>query len=260
MKTELMVITPSPAKAWLEKNHINRDLSDKTVSLYAREMLGGRWHTTHQGIALYKNGALADGQHRLNAIIKANIDIPMLVTTGLDEKSVISIDEMRARTIYDILKMGGYDITAKEVQTLRMAYEIDKVSAEEILLLSQPVIDSLRFTSSCFSKNSKGVNASLRACFLLAHHYGEDADRLVEFSEMFYSGVVKNEKDMAVIRIRDYLITSTLSRQGNKLRQHDFSKAQFALKKFLEYKAIGSVRTLENLPFPKLDPKPILNK
>lgn len=84
-------------------NSKNRNLSESTVQSYANDMKNGRWTMTHQGIAFDVNGTLLDGQHRLWAIVFANIPIEFMVTRGLpvekDGKFTMdAIDRNRVRT------------------------------------------------------------------------------------------------------------------------------------------------------------------
>lgn len=262
MKTELMLVTPQQAQKWLTETNINnRRLDDKTVAFYAREMSDGRWNTTHQGIAFYKDGTLADGQHRLAAIAKANKDITVLVTTDLDKETYAGIDLLRAKSLNDVIKIGGKAdwLDPKSVETVRVIYDVNKIGADEAIVLAENVKESLIFTSMCFSKRTKGAVATLRGAFTLAHYYGENEDRLIEFSEMFYSGMVKDEGDISVIRLRDYLIKGSSGRSGTE-RNNDFLKIQNIIKKFLTHTPVGSVRQIEKEIYPKLDPKPILSK
>ena len=81
----------------------------------------------------------------------------------------------------------------------------------------------------------------------------------IEFADMFYSGIVKSENDIAVIKLRDYLLTGDNAKNsGGSQREQSFSKVQNCIKKFCEHKTMGQLKALENLPYPKLDPKSIL--
>jgi len=75
----VMDITPSQAFAWLEGNTHNRPLDQAHVERLARDMKAGRWRLTHQGIAFDTTGLLVDGQHRLWAVIEADVTVPMRV-------------------------------------------------------------------------------------------------------------------------------------------------------------------------------------
>ena len=72
MRTEYVTITPAMAKDMLLKNKINRDIKEYRITHWVWLMESQDWYTTHQGIAFYEDGTLADGQHRLLAIIKVN--------------------------------------------------------------------------------------------------------------------------------------------------------------------------------------------
>jgi hypothetical protein len=76
-------ITPATAKEMLTRNVSNRRIRKPAVRQMAAEMAAGRWLTTHQGIAFAPDGRLLDGQHRLLAVIAANVSVTMPVTRGV---------------------------------------------------------------------------------------------------------------------------------------------------------------------------------
>ena len=83
MNFKVELVTPALAKEWLEKNTNNRILNDVRVNDYIRDLKNGHWQLTHQGVAFYENGVLADGQHRLIAIAKSGISVEILVTRNM---------------------------------------------------------------------------------------------------------------------------------------------------------------------------------
>lgn len=104
IRTETILITPDMARHWLGSNtRSNRRPSAKTVDAYAREMAAGRWLVTHQGIAFNQAGELVDGQHRLLAIIEADVNIWMMVTTGLAVEYNSPIDQGYNRSLAQVL-------------------------------------------------------------------------------------------------------------------------------------------------------------
>lgn len=107
-RIEKIEITPEIAKKWLGQNTAsNRKVSKRTVEAYAREMKAGRWHTTHQGIAFNQAGELIDGQHRLNAILLAEVPIEMYVYTGLPVEYNAPIDQGYNRRVDQILGISS---------------------------------------------------------------------------------------------------------------------------------------------------------
>lgn len=107
MKTIIKTITPDFAKELLDKNTSNRPISAKRVSYYASLMTQGKWHLTHQGIAISENDVIIDGQHRLMAVVKADIPIKFNVTTGADDESFKFVDVGYTRTTANIFSIEG---------------------------------------------------------------------------------------------------------------------------------------------------------
>lgn len=118
----------------------NRRHSPEVVALYARHMLKGKWHLTHQGIGFVgffadKSAILADGGHRLRAVILASetepgITVPFMVTEGLTEEDMQALDIGKKRTPGDFLTMDG------EVDTNLLAAVI-KLS----MMVEDPAVD-----------------------------------------------------------------------------------------------------------------------
>lgn len=105
-------VTPEMATQWLERNFRNRSVSDATVKAYARDMVGGTWIPTHQGIAFNNRDELIDGQHRLHAVVRSDLTIRMMVTYGLPAKlegkpmtTMDAVDRGRTRSVADQLKV-----------------------------------------------------------------------------------------------------------------------------------------------------------
>lgn len=103
LKTRVLLIGPEEAKALLVANTDNRKLRKGRVNYYARAMLNGEWHLTHQGIAFSSSGNGIDLQHRLCAVIESGVTIPIMVTEGLSEHAFSAIDQHERRTAGDAL-------------------------------------------------------------------------------------------------------------------------------------------------------------
>jgi hypothetical protein len=95
----VQTITPAKAAEMLESNTTNRPLSRPVVRAFAEAMERGDWMVTHQGIAFDVNGVLVDGQHRLAAVIEAEIPVDMTVFTEVDEGTFDVLDTM-VRTVW----------------------------------------------------------------------------------------------------------------------------------------------------------------
>lgn len=109
MRTEIRTITPTIARELLQRNTGNRKLTESHVDFLAAEMKKGNWVFDGQPIRLTEGGALLDGQHRLNAIIKANVASEFLVVTGVPLESFKVMDTGKSRSASDVLSIKGYE-------------------------------------------------------------------------------------------------------------------------------------------------------
>lgn len=110
---EIVEVTPEIAEEWLENNTINRPLSDQRVEAYANEMTAGRWPFAGESVQFDVDGNLLNGQHRLNAIIKSGVTLPMLVIRGLPRAAMDVMDSGRKRSAANTLTGHGekYGVT-----------------------------------------------------------------------------------------------------------------------------------------------------
>jgi hypothetical protein len=91
----------------LARNTHNRSLNKNLVYKYARDITAGKWTLTGEPIKFDTTGALIDGQHRLAAIITANLAITTDVRFGLEPTVIRNIDTQRKRTAADFLAIDG---------------------------------------------------------------------------------------------------------------------------------------------------------
>lgn len=107
--SSVVVIDPTTARRWLGQNSSNRNLRPLHVSRLARDMKEGRWELTGAPIQFAFDGRLLDGQHRLHAVIEADLSIPFFVVRGLRPEAQMVIDTAIKRSLADQLKLSGYE-------------------------------------------------------------------------------------------------------------------------------------------------------
>lgn len=118
LKARVMTITPDIAEQMLSKNTENyRAINHRRVETYAREMALGVWQENGEPIHVYEDGTIANGQHRLNAIVKSGASVPMLIVTGI-KKDVKTWDRGSTRTVGQILKACNVNLSAQETSAL----------------------------------------------------------------------------------------------------------------------------------------------
>jgi hypothetical protein len=123
VKTKVMTVTPEMAAKVIERTQSliaegkfrQRTVNNATVEQYARAMREGKWILTHQGIGIGENGAVLDGQHRLEAIARSGVSVEMLVSTdiplvgmqnGYKVMTMDAVDRGRIRGIGQQLQIG----------------------------------------------------------------------------------------------------------------------------------------------------------
>lgn len=108
METETVDMTPALAELMMGHNSKNRPITRKKVEQFGRAYKAGDWMFNAQGIIFDRDGALADGQHRLLAIIETGITVPMRVTFGQNPEAFTVLDTGKPRSGADVLKIAGY--------------------------------------------------------------------------------------------------------------------------------------------------------
>jgi hypothetical protein len=123
--TDRVYISPGVANAILERNPDNRNLSATKAEHYARDMAEGRWPENGETIIIARDGLLNDGQHRMQAVIDANLAIPFLFVFGVARESRTTVDQGKARGAGDYLSMDGiqYAKNAATAAKFIIAYE-----------------------------------------------------------------------------------------------------------------------------------------
>ncbi len=143
METVLTTVTPEMAKKFLSKNYKhNRKLSPSHVQFFVDEILGDNFATTHQGIAIGVNGALLDGQHRLNAIVETGIPQIMNVTRDVPLSAYQYFDGGKKRTVaerHEIDKRVAQPITALAKLTQGYGY----ITTESIQMAKDMILDDI---------------------------------------------------------------------------------------------------------------------
>lgn len=111
------IVSPTAAKQLLAKYAAkpvdddgipsNRDRRDRNVRNYARDMASGKWFDTGDSIKIASDATLRDGQHRLEAVVKANVPVQFMIFTGMDPAAQQGVDIGAGRTAADHAKLKG---------------------------------------------------------------------------------------------------------------------------------------------------------
>jgi hypothetical protein len=219
MQYEMMTVTPELAKKWLaEKNNRNRRISPPKVETYARDMAAGLWKITHQNsIAFYKDGNLADGQHRLFAMVKSGVTLDLMVWFGIADDAAYGIDAHKMRTTYDQIRIAGQSdwITGEMIAVSRMLTPTgggsNIKSPQQIWEICVANKDAILFSSQNLPKYCS--SAPVRAAMTIAY-YHEPIQSLIDWCRVMRTGVSFDNASQSVIALRERFIKDVLLRNG----------------------------------------------
>jgi hypothetical protein len=123
MRSRVSTITPVKAAEMLAANTANRPLSRSTVRAFAEAMRRGDWLVTHQGIAFDTAGVLVDGQHRLAAIVEADLPVEVTVFTDVEPDTFDVLDTGKKRNAADVLAIEGEKSTTLLAAMVRTVWQ-----------------------------------------------------------------------------------------------------------------------------------------
>lgn len=107
---EVVMLTPSMAKALLARNKSNRRYRAYHAGRIARLIKGGRFRFNGDTIKIDRDGNLQDGQHRCGAVVEANIPVKVVIVYGVERDAFPTIDTMRlSRSYGDIIDLRNPD-------------------------------------------------------------------------------------------------------------------------------------------------------
>jgi len=122
MATKKMMLTPKMANKMLLKNTKNRKMKKAYVTKLSNTILRGEWKHNHQPIIFDKDGKLADGQHRLAAIIKSGKSCACTVVTNASNSILSTLDVGIVRNNGDFLSINGEEHGALLASSAKMLY------------------------------------------------------------------------------------------------------------------------------------------
>tara|TARA_R110000782_G_C14726387_1_gene404721 strand:+ start:189 stop:995 length:807 start_codon:yes stop_codon:yes gene_type:complete len=218
MEITKLKVTPSIAQEWLDtENDINRPISKRNVNKFANDLRAGRWRETHQNIiAFFEDGKLADGQHRLLAIVAANMPFELMIATGLERSAGSMIDQGRPRSVSDALRIGGllssdkYTGYAVAIVKMILSAEVTNnktLSISETAQFIEVLRDGIEFVCGATSAiQGSGIkNAVVRAA-ITTGYYSIDKPKLERFVRVLVSGMPEGPDDAIIIRLRNWLL------------------------------------------------------
>jgi hypothetical protein len=228
MKILKQFINPYEAKKLLKGNLSNRTLNHNRVTKYACDIKKGLWvEDTGELIKISRNGRIIDGQHRLEAIIRAGVGIFLHVAYDVQDDVFQVIDSGKPRSAGDVFKIAGvknYNHLAAIIQLYNNIYKNEstsasvtienRLSAKELLYLykeNNKYWDDIVKRSINYRLAFQGVLSisEIGSLMALFDNYGDvESDR---FMFQLCKGV--DVKNNTIILLRNKLISDKLNTQ-----------------------------------------------
>lgn len=135
----LKELCPDEARQLLTLNTRNRPILRSAVSVMVADMAKGNFVFNGDTIGISDEDVLINGQHRLEACVKSNKPLKVLLVTGLPHSVGTSIDQGRSRSVGDILRMT-YNMTPPSTSKLAAAANILLGGASGVYPQRKPVV------------------------------------------------------------------------------------------------------------------------
>jgi hypothetical protein len=257
MEIQMEKVSPIKAEKWLNLNKNNRKMRDGVAERYADDMRNGRWTSCPEPIAFYDDGDLADGQHRLWAIVEAGVTIEFPVARGLSRSDGLNINTGIGRSLVDNAKISGSDRDlSNEMLSVARAVEQGKASNGKVPLSNaqrlEMVANHREAATWAVSNGPRGRglrNAMILAAIARAWYWEADKDKLKRFCDVFASGFADGEEESAAIALRNYYLTKTAIGSG-ALWTDTFLKSQNAVFYFMKGRKLTVIKGIEDEQYP----------
>lgn len=212
--TTLEEITPELAKRYLAYNiKENRHVSPSIVIKYASDMESGNFMINNNAICFNEYGQLIDGQHRLQACVKANVPFKSFVTRNLPAGAYKVIDVGRPRDAKVALKYSHNGdplyYATDTVAISRAMYQWlpgrDHVNRRpSVSEIEQFITDNhylIEVGHSLGTVSKKRVPATAVVGGIMAFINGVDIKDIKAFNAAAFASTVESGKDPATTRI-----------------------------------------------------------
>ena len=233
MNVNVVDMNPILAEKILSLNVKNRKMTKLNLSSTVYKMKTGKWHENGESIIIGSDGVLKDGQHRLEATIKANHSWKAVLVTGVNSNVMSSIDTGRNRSASDVLALNGYSYGTLKASTSKLIlmnrYSAD--GAKQTNICNQSVLDYVSANNDklneiisiifpLYSKQNNKVFPSGFLCFMFNKLMEKNTKHIsIDTAENFFKmlcGVVVNEGS-AACWVRNTIIRN--KKKGNKLQK-----------------------------------------
>jgi hypothetical protein len=249
-------ITPEIAKSTLAGHKNFRALRFKKVEQYARIMKSGKW-LVGEPITFNDEGGLNNGQHRLHAVILANIPIDFLVVRGVDKALVGITDTNIQRSGSDCLRATGLigDHCTSRATIMRIIHmgagENDRPHSSDYPNLYPIYKRAVDFTIECFPAYRKNITrSSIISAWARAYLCKPQEEMRLAIAAEKYFNFKFEDRDESLRLLARYITGPAGASKVGCQSRIDYLKASRALESWLKGEKLKTLITPNYDPFP----------
>jgi hypothetical protein len=253
-------ISPTKAARLLNKNNSNRKLRTGLAERYANDMKAGNWTECTAPIVVYEDGEVADGQHRLWAIVESGTTQTFIIAKGVSRASGLNIDTGLPRGLVDNARISGLDVdlNTRLVAVARVIATGNRgnnspvgTSNAEKLAMTNAYREPAMWACANAPKGRAFAHSLVLGAMGRAWMHEADKARLAHFGEVLTKGFMADEGDSAGVAIRNYLmVTAETGFSHREVWTDTFLKVQNAIKYFMRHKPLTIIKGVKAEVYP----------
>jgi hypothetical protein len=251
-------VSPEMAAKWLEGNTHNRPLNEAAIDRLVRDMQAGRWRLTHQGIAFDANDVLIDGQHRLWAVVIANVTVPMRVFFNELAANMAAVDTGHIRSNLDVMDLAGEagKITSLHLAALRAMSAGTHCTPQRMTVGEETDLmikhrEAIEFAVEHMGASRfRGVATATTRAIVARAYYSVDHARLLRFCDILKSGATVDEDEKPVGLLWQLLVSNVHAGKTPPAKRARYGKTERALLAFLRRESLTLLRANDSELFP----------
>lgn len=252
----MMSVTPKLAAQWLDLNKTNRSLRPGVVEQYAKDMAAGRWTHCTAPIAFYADGDLADGQHRLWAVVESETTQQFIVVRGLSREDGLNIDTGLGRTVVDNGRISGLDtgLSHSLIATARAVHtgmpSAGRLSNAEKLDIVNEHREAANWALSKLVHTKNVYNSASLGAIARAWYWEADKERLEKFAHVLGTGYSDGDADSAAVCVRNYMLANAGQAASTPMWRDTFLKVQNAIHYFMKRQRLTVIKSVKEEAYP----------
>lgn len=247
-------ITPQMAEEYINRNNGNRKLRAGYVERYADDMRNKRWTECLAPIAFYDNGDVADGQHRLWALIESNTTQDFIVVRNVKRESGLNIDTGAGRSIVDNARISGADPDLSP-ELMAVCFFVDiggRNPGNTPAATRLAVVDAHRDAAKwaiTHGPRGRGIrNQATVAAVARAWMYEADKEKLKRFCDVLSTGMAEGTHESAAVALRNYMMSRTGT--AHTMPRDIFFRTQNAIEYFMKSKPLMVIKSVSKEAYP----------